>query len=342
MTLSLIEKIVKRTLNNTDSSWGMNINEWDWVPGVGMYGIMRALEVTKSPEIEAFVGGWINAHIHKAREVKVVNSFIPMLTVLRYDIYRGSSGHLPLCREVADWIIKEAPITCDGALEHTVTEDVEFGEQMWADTLFMACLFLANMGKYTGDKRYGDFAAEQFLIHYKFLMNRETKLCYHGWDGAKRDHMSGAYWARANAWIIASTVELLELFDAFSGRKQLLSLLEDLSGSVCKYQRENGMFSTVLDKDYYDEASATAGIAYGIRRGVRLGFLPEELLPHAQRAEKAVIGAINQRGELGQVSGGTAVQPAIEDYNNIPIYPALYGQALALLMLCQRQEDELK
>lgn len=46
------------------------------------------------------------------------------------------------------------------------------------------------------------------------------------------------------------------------------------------------MFHTLLDDPTSPvETSATAGIAYGILRGIEAGILGEENRPHAERAE---------------------------------------------------------
>ena len=42
MVIIMIRKIADRVVNGNDTNWAMNINSFDWVPGVGLYGIFGA------------------------------------------------------------------------------------------------------------------------------------------------------------------------------------------------------------------------------------------------------------------------------------------------------------
>lgn len=337
---SLIKKIANRTITQNDDDWGMNVNKWDWAPGVGMYGISRAYQTTGEEDIGVFIRDWIDKHIEHAYKVIVVNSIAPMLTVLEWYEHCGDEKYLKVCKDIAEWVINDAPRTCDGALEHTVTEDVDFGDQAWADTLFMAVLFVAKLGKLLNVEKYKEFAVLQIKTHYELLQDKSNGLFFHAWDGVRRDHLSGVYWARANAWVIATAVEIFELFDEFDGRDKLIKDMLLHVESLEKYQNDDGGFNTVLDKDTCFESSATAGIAYAIKRGNRLGIIPDNYLKIYNKALNIVVDNINDKGELENVSGGTAVQSSVEAYNAIPVYPALYGQGLAILLLCEGEEYE--
>ena len=41
--LQLIERLADRMVYGGDADWAMNIGQFDWVPGVGLYGIWHAL-----------------------------------------------------------------------------------------------------------------------------------------------------------------------------------------------------------------------------------------------------------------------------------------------------------
>jgi unsaturated rhamnogalacturonyl hydrolase len=51
-------------------------------------------------------------------------------------------------------MLTEAPRTREGAFEHNVTENASFPELVWADTIFMAVLFLARLARLTGEAAY--------------------------------------------------------------------------------------------------------------------------------------------------------------------------------------------
>lgn len=146
---------------------------------------------------------------------------------------------------------------------YTVTEDVPgMKEQMWADTLFMACIFLVRAGRDLRQPQLCDFAAKQLVLHYETLWDGELELFFHGWQGTGKNHMSGVHWGRANAWILISTLEILQALPEFKGRDAVIERMGQHIDGLCRCQRENGMFGTILeDKSSYDEVSASAGIA---------------------------------------------------------------------------------
>ena len=52
---NFIEKIADRMIFGGDTVWGMNIQGFDWVPGVGLYGIWKAWEVTRQEKYLNFL-----------------------------------------------------------------------------------------------------------------------------------------------------------------------------------------------------------------------------------------------------------------------------------------------
>lgn len=137
----------------------------------------------------------------------------------------------------------------------------------------MTVLFLLKAGKVFGREGYVEEAKYQFLFHIKYLQDRKTGLFYHGWTFDGRHNFAGAFWARVNSWFTSGAVEFLEIYgvdDAVS--RFVKTSWVDQVKELIKYQGENGLFNTLVDiEETYYETSATAGIAYGILKGVRLG-----------------------------------------------------------------------
>ena len=107
--------------------------------------------------------------------------------------------------------------------------------------------------------------------------------------------------------------------------------------ALWKYQRVNGLYTTLIDvEETYCETSATAAIAYGVLKGVRLGWLPKE--PYAAMgmlSADAVIGQIDETGAVQGVSGGTGMGHSLQHYKDIIVTPTAYGQGLTFLMLTE-------
>lgn len=330
----LVKKVADRMIDENPISPVMSIHEFDWCDGVGMYGLARAAEKYGFDEYVEFMKAWVEKNKSKAYEINTVNGTAAMITIL--DLY--ADENMDLIKHVGEYIINDADRTDNGALEHTVTDPRHtFHQQMWADTLFMSCIFLAKLGKKLGEKKYTDECIKQLLIHHRYLKDKVTGLFCHGYSCITKDNMSAINWARANAWITASTVEMLEILPGdFEGRDEILKSLNEQVEGYAKYRKENGMLTTIInDHTSYEETSATAGMAYGIARGIKDGYIDKKYEYLYKEAAEAVIAKIDENGIVTGVSSGTPVMPTANGYKNIKIEPILYGQALTVLMLCE-------
>ncbi|MEG2670131.1 MAG: glycoside hydrolase family 88 protein, partial [Oscillospiraceae bacterium] len=154
----MIRKITDRIVYGKDVDWAMNIEKFDWIPGVGLYGIFNAYRATGEEKYLEFLNEWANRHLQEAYTKKTINSTAPLLTIVELYDETNKEEYLKVCTDIANWIINEAPLTCEGGLEHTVTEVGDgFSQQIWADTLFMVCLFLVKLGKISKQQKYINF-----------------------------------------------------------------------------------------------------------------------------------------------------------------------------------------
>lgn len=97
-----------------------------------------------------------------------------------------------------------------------------------------------------------------------------------------------------------------------------------------------GRWHTLLDDaDSYLETSASAAIAYGFLKGVRLGLLEPEYEEPARKAARGVLEMIREDGVVDGVSYGTIVHESLDYYRNVKISPTAYGQGLVFLMLTE-------
>ncbi|WP_246188035.1 glycoside hydrolase family 88 protein [Paenibacillus tengchongensis] len=318
-------------------NWGMDIHHWDWVPGVGVGSLWEYGIAAGAPEAVSYCLQWVNLNRHKAKDARVINAFAPY--AIYPGLYRltGEERLLHEAEEAAAWLLAEAPRTREGALEHTVTEDAAFPEQVWADTVYMAVLFLARLAGGTGSRPYAEAAAEQTLLHLRLLQDTQSGLLFHGWNSREASHMSAVRWARANAWIILAVPQIVaEIRDIAAIPDELYSRYTALAAGLRSIQNKGGLWHTVLNRaDTVTETSASAGIACGFLLGVREGLLDAFYLDSAKLAVSGILPLITQDGEVQGVSGGTPVMPSVEAYNRIPVYPTLYGQGLTLQLLSQ-------
>lgn len=314
----------------------LNLNKWQWHQGVLLYGILAAYEAIGDKKYICFIKSWVDSYIDTGNIGKSINTTIPVIAVMKlYEITREEK-YYRMCNEFAVWCMEEAPRADEGAFEHSCTEN-KYPNQIWADTLFMGCIFLAKWGKFTGKTKYTDEAVRQFLLHYKYLHDEKTGLIYHGYYGNEKIK-KGVLWGRGNGWLAAGTVDVLDFIsEDMPERKLLLNNLKKHYNGIAETQDESGAWHTVMDNsNTYLEMSATAAFAFGMDKALKRGYLPESFSKNRDKAYKALLENINDNGELRKCSGGTTVMDDYEKYNAVQYKVTCFGQGLALLALAGR------
>ena len=312
---------------------------WEWTQGVGLYGVWKLYDRTKDERYKNILARYYAKQFEIGLPSKNVNTVTPLLPLSYMLDELDVPAYRDTCREWAEWIYKDFPRTKEGGLQHITSDSVNEGE-LWDDTLFMTVLFLDNMGRVLNRPEYCEEAEYQFLLHVKYLADRKTGLWYHGWSFKEKSHFAAAFWGRGNCWITAAIPEFLAAPGRTPAvRKLLIATWRHQVEALLQYQEPNGMWHTVVDDpDSYVEASATCGFAYGILKGVSLGFGEESWIEPALRALEPIIGYTDEEGVVHQVSYGTPMGRESKDfYKNIELKPMPYGQALAMLFFMESQ-----
>ena len=171
-----------------------------------------------------------------------------------------------------------------GGFQH-VTIDSDNNQQLWADTVFMAVLFMGKIASITGDERYAGECKKQFMLHIHYLSDKKTGLWCHGWSFERMDNYAGAFWARGNCWFTIAAAELPGLLELEEWESDLiLDAYRAQAAALCRYQSPDGLWHTLVDReDSYLEVSGSSGFAYGLLKGVRAGLLPASCRDAARR-----------------------------------------------------------
>lgn len=323
----LIERIQKRTLQ-------MDMSNCSWGEGVALWGFNRSLQAAENQAYLPFLKEWVKRGIEEKRFKHTVNTSIPCIGLGEVYKAEGNREYLEIMKSQAEYLMREAPRLQGGAIIHS-DPNAQFGRQMWADTVFMAGLFLAYMGELTGNPAYVEEAARQLYIHVKMLQ-AEDGLLYHGWDETLQKHI-GCKWGRANAWV---SVGIVEMLDYMPEDRRMIGALERQLEALAPLQKENGLWRTVLDGSFsYLEASCAYGFGYAILKGVRLGVLDGRYLAIADKMEETLRRNVDRTGKVNNVSAGTPVMRNEAEYDIIcehRIQP--WGQGLALLYFTELQQ----
>jgi unsaturated rhamnogalacturonyl hydrolase len=313
-------------------------NDWEWTHGIGLYGIFKHWELTGDPTALEIIRAWFRDRFAAGTPTKNVNTVAPFLTAAYLLERTGDRTYLPYLDVWGEWIMREMPRTQENGLQHIVFNS-ENPQQLWDDTLMMCALPLAKIGLLLDRPAYVEEAKRQFLLHAKYLADPATGLWFHGWTFAGRHHFARARWARGNAWVtiaIPEFVELLALPIGEATREFLVETWRTQVMALVEHQNSSGLWHTLIDDpSSYCEASATAGFAYGILKGVRLGLLDSTYEAVAVEAIEAILAHISTTGELQSVSFGTPVFTTLQAYKEVPLTSMPYGQAMAILALAE-------
>lgn len=310
---------------------------WEWTQGVGLYGIWRLFEKTKDFTYLNILTTYYNTQIAAGLPGKNINTMAPVLTLSYLYEYTGNETYGKVCHEWTRWVVESLPRTEEGGFQH-ITSDSENDQELWDDTLFMAVLLVANMGRIAGNQAWQSEAQYQFLLHTQYLASKKNGLWYHGFTFHGRHNFARAFWARGNCWVTISIPLLLEMLPLSHALQRFFTnVLKQQAKTLCALQTPEGMWHTLLDDpSSYVEASATAGFGYGLLKAVHTGLLGEEYLLCAEKALTAVLARIDEQGNVADVSYGTPMGRENKGfYKTIPLQQMPYGQALAILLLME-------
>lgn len=320
---NVIDRIVDRTMK-------MDLT-WDWPCGVAYYGISEAYEKTGNEKYLTLLKDRVDELISLGLpKVWTVNACAMGHCLVSLYQATGEQKYWDLVMSKIAYIQKDALRFGDSVLQHTVSAKNDFPEQAWADTLFMAAFFLLRVGVINKDEAMIDDALNQWYWHINYLQDENTGFYYHGYNNITKDHMSGIYWGRANAWAaytmskVGSVLPECYLYPKYL---DVAGSLNDQLAALKTVQTEKGLWRTVLnDEESYEEISASAGIAAAmLERGNPLHTR------HINLAIRGLLDNISEDGRVMNVSGGTAVMKDIDGYRGISRrWIQGWGQGLAL------------
>jgi len=272
--------------------------KWNYPLGVTLYGLLHSARAVGSEDTLTYIQKhiqqccdtfhyalWDKRQYGGATPIHELLTSIDSLddcgsfgsVVLEVAKHLEIQGYRDIADYVADYISNKQARLEDGTfyrknLMHTFHEDT-----LWADDLYMSVPFLCRYYQLTGDEKYINDAAHQFLGFKRFLYMPEQKIMSHVYD-FKHQMATRVPWGRGNGWVVFSLSELLAVLpENHEKRNELLAMFKDLCEGYKALQDENGMWHQVLnDWDSYPETSCTSMFIYAFSRGIRYGWLDPE------------------------------------------------------------------
>ncbi|MFH0759723.1 MAG: glycoside hydrolase family 88 protein [Bacteroidota bacterium] len=180
-------------------------------------------------------------------------------------------------------------------------------QSIWADDMYMAVPFLANMGVLTGETKYFDDAVKQVLQMADRLYIPQEELFDHGWNVTSGGYDPRFYWGRANGWALMAMAELLGVLpEDYPGRDEILHLYRSMVRSLAGLQDGSGFWHNMLDKtDTYLETSCTAMFTFAVAKGINEGWINHVYGPVALTGWNAITTQVLDNGAVDGTCEGT-------------------------------------
>jgi len=312
---------------------------WNYPLGVTLYGLLHSAKAIGSTEIQQYIvhhiqyccdtfryALWDRDQYGGATAVHHLLSSIDSLddcgsfgsVLLEVAHYFTIRGFKEIADFVADYISNKQIRLPDGTFFRKNLMHVFHEDTMWVDDLYMSIPFLCRYYRLTGDRKYIDDAARQFLGFKKYLFLPELKVMSHVYD-FKREMATGIPWGRGNGWAIFSLSELLAVLpEKHEQRPALLAAFRELCEGYLALQDESGMWHQVLNApDSYPETSCTSMFIYSFARGIQYGWLeqPDAYIKSVFKAWEALNRiSIDKNGNVYGVCRGSEFSFSPEYY----------------------------
>lgn len=331
-----IDAIFYKIVNQKSKEWNLDINRWDWSCGVGIYGIIKAYEMTGDEKYKKFIKNWFERN-GSERKFGSVNNVVPANAVLFLAKETRDEKYQKVCKEYADWCMNTALRTCNGGWAHVWWQGgkEDYKHQLWIDSVFMAGIFLLKYGASMQDSSIVEEAIKQFELHMDSLFDPGNNLFYHAYHCIEKVQL-GEHWGRGNGWMVASLVELLDILaDSNYKLDKYKNVFRKVMEKAYEVKTEDGMLRTLpAVEESYKETTATSLFGYAALKGYRLGVLDKKFYRWGMQAGETICGYVSEEGNILHCSYGTDPEER-EVYLTRPCDQSLYADGIVMMFLSQ-------
>ncbi len=322
-TYKMLDEYVDFLLDKSDAEhpyWNKEMvlsgkpNKWNYIDGCMITAVLSLYEMTGDKKYLDFADNFVGFFVQEDGSIKTydpaeynLDNINPSKNLFRLYDLTGKEKYRK-AMDTARSQLDSMPRTNAGNFWHKNI----YPHQVWLDGLYMAQPFYMEY-----EKRYNKMKGcldsfRQFKNVEELMKDEKTGLYYHGYDESremywadKETGKSPNFWLRALGWFTVALVDTAEAMDEsmYYEYRYLQTMLENLANALIPFQDESGMFYQIVDKKdderNYLETSGTALIAYGLLKGVRLGYLPKRFEEMGKRAFDGITEKYLSRNEDG-------------------------------------------
>lgn len=203
----------------------------------------------------------------------------------------------------------------------------------WADALFMGPPTWMMIYQATGEKKYMDFAVQEWKATSELLYNRETKMFKRDVLSFRKRDAAGIemVWARGNGWVMAGLARMLQLLPKDHPERPFFETqFRDMANAIAKYQQEDGLWrSNMINPSLFPlgETSGSGFFTYAFAWGVNNGLLDRaKFEPIVNKAWLGLVACVEPDGKLTHVQAEGSAPGPFEPGSSVP-----YGVGAFLL-----------
>ncbi len=202
----------------------------------------------------------------------------------------------------------------DYILAHRATNDLHFTSKnarnrwAWCDSLFMGPPAWVRLSAATGEKKYLDFADQEWWDTSEFLYDKQEHLFFRDSTYFDKREANGkkVFWSRGNGWVLAGLARVLQVMPReYSTRKRYEQQFQEMAGKISSLQMPDGLWrASLLDPDSYSlkETSGSGFYTFAIAWGINQGLLPRVAYePIARKGWQALTECVTAEGKLEHV-----------------------------------------
>lgn len=214
----------------------------------------------------------------------------------------GDEFYGEAARRMLSYLNNKAPRTDNGTLCHN---EISFQEgfspdQIWADSIYMAPPFLAEMGCVSD-------AVNQIKGVFGYLLDESSGVLRHIYDATQKRFVRDKLWATGSGWALmgcAAVADIIRVEGFQTEAEELDDISKNLLDSMLNYQLPDGRFHDILDEEdsFVDGASAMMMSAFIYRRIVA-GTLDIDYRKYADIVVDTMEQYVDNYGIIREVCG---------------------------------------
>ncbi|PRY25361.1 unsaturated rhamnogalacturonyl hydrolase [Aliiruegeria haliotis] len=193
------------------------------------------------------------------------------------------------------------------------------GAGIWLDCMHFDAPFFAHLSKVDADGDWAAAAVREILGYRPFLFDEATGTYRHYWL-EKLGHSQIPGWGRGQGWALLGMLDVLKFCGNVEGADTLQAQAVGLAETMVDFQLEDGNWHCMVHEPRSGPESSTAAfMATAFYRGMKQGVLQEAFAGPADKAFRAMVGNLDEAGNLRGVSAAVMSALVDEHYWHVPL-----------------------